>query len=30
MALVQQPGQVNAQPTTMTLSTFAAKFGTKG
>ena len=30
MALVQQPGQVNAQPATMTLSTFAAKFGTKG
>ena len=30
MALVQQPGLVDAKPTTMTLSTFAAKFGTKG
>ena len=30
MALQQQPGLVDAKPTTMTLSTFAAKFGTKG
>ena len=30
MALMQQPGQVNVQPTTMTLSSFAAKWGSKG